>query len=263
MIETTLPMVLIGSGVVTFMMFGLWLLHLRLNNASVVDPGWAYGLAITALTYALLGHGYFWRRWLGAAMAAVWGLRLGTHLLTRIVGKPEEGRYQQLRREWKTNITWKFLAFFELQAILDVLLSLPFLLAAVNPDPRLHLSEYVGASLWAAALIGESIADAQLSAFKRSSTHRDGAVCQKGLWNYSRHPNYFFEWLVWVAWALYAINSPWGWLAVSCPLLMLYFLFRVTGIPATEAQALRTKGEAYRAYQRSTNAFVPWLKKAA
>jgi steroid 5-alpha reductase family enzyme len=111
------------------------------------------------------------------------------------------------------------------------------------------------------ALIGEAVADAQLAAFKRTP-HAPGEVCQRGLWNYSRHPNYFFEWLIWVAWALFALASPYGWLAVACPLLMFYFLFRVTGIPATEAQALRSKGEAYRAYQRSTSAFVPWFKKA-
>ena len=88
------------------------------------------------------------------------------------------------------------------------------------------------------------------------------AYANRGLWNYSRHPNYFFEWLIWVAWAVFALGSPFGWIAIGCPLLMLYFLFRLTGIPATEAQALRSKGEAYREYQRSTSAFIPWFKRA-
>jgi len=262
MLATALRLLLFGSALVGTMMFLLWLAHLKLKNASIVDPGWAYGLAILAVTYAVLGPGYIWRRWLIAGMAAVWGGRLGTYLLFRILGKPEEGRYQQLRKEWGGNIALKFLVFFEFQALLDLLLSLPFLLAALNPKPALEIWEYVGLALWLIALVGEAVADAQLAAFKRGvSSH--GQVCQRGLWNYSRHPNYFFEWLVWVAWALFASASPHGWLAIACPLLMFYFLFRVTGIPATEAQALRSKADAYRQYQQSTSAFVPWFKKPA
>jgi len=260
MFMTALPMVLIGLLLVSSMMLALWLLHLRLGNASVVDPGWAYGLAIIATTYAVMGPGYGPRRWLAAGMALIWGFRLGTYLLLRIVGKPEEGRYQQLRKDWKTNIAFKFLLFFEFQGLLDAFLSLPFLIAALNPAPALRPLEYLGAGVWLLAIVGEAIADAQLAAFKRTGAH--GAVCQRGLWNYSRHPNYFFEWLVWLAWAIFALASPFGWLALSCPALMFYFLFRVTGIPATEEQALRSKGEAYRRYQETTSAFVPWWKKS-
>jgi len=243
------------------MMFLLWLVHLRTANASFVDPGWAFGLPLLAVTYALIGSGYVWRRWLLAAMVGVWGIRLGLHLLLRILGQPEEGRYQELRRQWKDHVEFKFLAFFEFQALLDVFLSIPFLLAAVNPTPVLSAFEHAGFALWLVALSGEALADAQLAAFKRDP-FRQGQVCQRGLWNYSRHPNYFFEWLVWVAWALFALASAYGWIAILCPLLMFYLLFRVTGIPATEAQALRSKGEAYRHYQQTTSAFVPWFKKS-
>jgi len=254
-------MVLIGAAFVAGMMFVLWLLHLRFGNASMVDPGWAYGLAILALTYAVMGPGYLLRRWLFVGMAVIWGVRLGTYLLFRIVGKPEEGRYQQLRREWRKNLALKFLLFFEFQAVLDVFLSLPFLLASLNSDPVVRPAEYAGLALWLIAITGETVADAQLAAFKRDRSV-PGSVCERGLWNFSRHPNYFFEWLIWVGWAVFALASPYGWLALSCPLLMLYFLFRVTGIPATEAQALRSKGEAYRRYQQTTSAFVPWVKKS-
>lgn len=262
MLSTAIHLALIGSALVVTMMFVLWLVHLRLNNASVVDPGWAYGLVILAITYAALGPGYVQRRWLFAGMAAIWGIRLGTYLLFRVLGKPEEGRYRQLRKEWGSNIALKFLVFFEFQALLDVFLSLPFLLAALNSKPVVGPLEYAGALLWLVALIGETIADSQLAAFKREPASH-GQVCQRGLWNYSRHPNYFFEWLVWVAWSLFALASPYGWLAIACPLLMLYFLLRVTGIAATEAQSLRSKGEAYRRYQQTTSAFVPWFKKPA
>ena len=262
MITQAIALLLPGTGLVIGLMFVLWLIHLRMGNASIVDPGWAYGLAIMALTFALLGPGYFWRRWLMAGMALAWGLRLGTYLLLRILGKEEEGRYQELRRRWKTNLKWKFLLFFQFQAVLVIFLSLPFLLAALNTAPAISALEMIGAALWLAALAGESTADRQLAAFKRD-IGSSKQVCQRGLWAYSRHPNYFFEWLVWVAWAIFAAASPWGWVALLCPLLMLYLLFRVTGIPATEQQALSTKGDAYRLYQQATSAFVPWFHKPA
>ena len=129
MIETVLPMVVTGAALVALMMFVLWLLHLRLRNASVVDPGWAFGLVILAIVYAVMGPGAGPRRWLMAGMVTIWGVRLGVYLLVRIVGKPEEGRYQQLRKEWQKNVAFKFLLFFEMQALLDVFLSTPFLLA--------------------------------------------------------------------------------------------------------------------------------------
>jgi len=262
MLAAAFHLALPGAALVASMMFLLWMIHLRIGNASIVDPGWAFGLALLAVTYGVLGSGYVWRRWLIAGMASVWGLRLGIHLLLRIVGKPEEGRYQELRRQWKDHIALKFLAFFEFQALLDLFLSLPFLQAALNPRPSLSPLEYAGFALWLVALAGEALADGQLAAFKHDSSSH-GQVCQRGLWNYSRHPNYFFEWLIWVAWALFALASPYGWTALLCPALMFYFLFRVTGIPATEAQSLRSKGDAYRRYQQTTSAFMPWFKKSA
>ncbi len=256
------PLVMVGAGTVFAFMFVLWLIHLRIRNAGIVDIGWAASLAMLAIIYASLGHGYPPRKWLIAGMACGWGLRLAWHLYRRVVGHPEEGRYAQLRKDWgrSGNIGIKFLIFFGFQALLDVILSLPFLLAAVNPLSRISPLEYAGVAIWLIAVVGEAIADAQLAAFKRSEANR-GKVCDVGLWNYSRHPNYFFEWFVWVAWATFALASPFGWLALICPALMLYFLYRITGIPATEAQALRSRGKAYRRYQQTTSAFVPWFKK--
>jgi steroid 5-alpha reductase family enzyme len=150
--------------------------------------------------------------------------------------------------------------FFEFQALLDVVLSLPMLIAAMNPAPGVGVLELTGIGLWLVAVAGESIADAQLATFKRDPAKK-GRVCRRGLWNYSRHPNYFFEWFVWVAWAAYALASPWGWLGLMSPVMMLLFLYRVTGIPATEAQALRSRGREYEEYQRTTSAFVPWFRR--
>jgi steroid 5-alpha reductase family enzyme len=252
-----------GTGAVAAVMLILWLIHLPMKNAAIVDAGWAGGLAILAVFYASAGGGYPLRAWVMAAMVSVWGLRLAFYLLfTRVIGHPEEGRYQELRREWKTNIPLKFLGFFEFQALLCVFLSGPFLFAAVNSSPLLGPLEYAGSGLWVVALIGEIAADTQLSRFKSKPGNR-GKLCDVGLWKYSRHPNYFFESLIWIAYALFALGSPRGWIGILSPLLILYFLLKVTGIPATEAQALRSKGEVYRRYQETTSMFIPWFPKSS
>lgn len=261
MIGEALTLAASGALLVAALMAVLWAIHLAIRNAAIVDFGWALGLALMASIYAVEGSGYPPRKWLIAAMAGIWGLRLAFYLLRdRVIGQAEEGRYQELRRNWKTSLPLKFFFFFQFQALLCVLLSLPFLLAVLNPHPELHLLEYAAAALWLLALAGEVAADSQLAAFKGDPANR-GRVCRAGLWNYSRHPNYFFEWLIWVAYALFATASPWGWLAWSCPALMLFFLFRVTGIPATEAQALRSRGAEYLRYQQTTSAFVPWFPR--
>ena len=114
--------------------------------------------------------------------------------------------------------------------------------------------------MWVIALIGESLADKQLERFKADKSNA-GKVCTEGLWKYSRHTNYFFEWMMWVGLFTYSTASPFGWLAVISPVLMFYFLWHVTGIAATEEQSLRSKGEAYRQYQQTTSAFFPWFPK--
>ena len=256
-----LTLILTGAIAVCGVMLLLWLIHLPLHNAAIVDAGWAGGLALLGALYAVMGSGWAPRRIAIALMAVAWGLRLALYLLfTRVIGQPEEGRYVQLRKQWRTNIPLKFLLFFEFQAVLCIVLATPFLLASQNPAPAFSIFEYAAAVLWFVAIAGEITADMQLNAFKSNAENR-GKTCHAGLWNYSRHPNYFFEWLIWVSFCLFAINSKFGYLALFPPALMLYFLFRVTGIPATEAQALRTRGEDYRRYQETTSAFVPWFPR--
>jgi steroid 5-alpha reductase family enzyme len=215
-------LLLLGWLVAASVMALLWALHLPMRNAAIVDFGWAFLLPTLAIFYAAIGSGYVPRRWLLAGMAAAWGYRLAFYLLfTRILGHPEEGRYVELRRSWKTLLALKFFIFFQAQALLDVLLSLPFALACLDPRPPLGWTEFVAAALWAVAFSGEATADAQLHAFK-SNPGNKGKTCDAGLWKYSRHPNYFFEWLIWVAYALYALAAPWGWLSLACPALMLF-----------------------------------------
>ncbi|MEO8584775.1 MAG: DUF1295 domain-containing protein [Acidobacteriota bacterium] len=263
MLPEALHLALLATALTLTMMTALWAWHFRLNDAGIVDPGWAAGIGLVSILYASLGSGWQPRRAAVAAMGLIWSVRLAVHLARRMHGKPEEGRYQALRAEWAregANVPRRFLFFFLFQGLLDVFLSLPMLLAVLNPQPHFSVWEAAGAVLWLFSLAGESLADRQLVAFKKDPASR-GKTCDAGLWRYSRHPNYFFEWLVWMAWLVFALGSPWGVAAVLCPSLMLFFLLRVTGIPATEEQALRSRGEEYRRYQRTTSAFVPWFPK--
>ncbi|MBC7368992.1 MAG: DUF1295 domain-containing protein [Undibacterium sp.] len=240
----------------------LYLVARRMDNYGIVDIAWSYAFGLLALFYAALAPGWPVRRAVIAAFAVVWSLRLGTHLALRVLGHhPEEdGRYQQLRKDWAANFVAKMFWFFQMQAASVVLLGAAFLLIALNPSPSLHPLEIAGALLWLLAISGEALADAQLAAFKRQPANKT-KVCDVGLWHYSRHPNYFFEWLIWVSYFVFALASPWGWVAIIGPASILYLLLRVTGIPMTEAQSLRSRGDAYRRYQATTSAFIPWFPK--
>lgn len=245
-----------------FAFAALFLICRRLDNYGFVDVAWSYAFALLATYYAAFGSGWLPRRVILATMAGLWSLRLGTHLLRRVAGHHpvEDGRYIQLRKDWAGNFGPKMFGFFQLQAGTVVLLGVPFLLPVLNSAPTFHPLELAGAGLWLFAIAGESLADAQLAAFKRDPASK-GRVCDTGLWQFSRHPNYFFEWLIWVAYFVFALGSPWGAIAVIGPASILYLLLRVTGIPLTEQQSLRSKGEAYRRYQATTSAFIPWFPK--
>jgi steroid 5-alpha reductase family enzyme len=240
------------------LMILVWLVAKRINNASIVDVAWSLGFAILAVVYYLLGEGDGLRKLLVCAMAFVWSLRLGVYLWIRIAKHhPEEdGRYATLRAQFPRHTWAMFFGFFMLQGVLLVVLSVPFAMAASNSQPGLTPWEWGGAALWLVAMLGEAVADFQLHRF-RSQPANKGRTCRVGLWQYSRHPNYFFEWLVWVAFFVFATGTPDGWITIYCPAIMLFFLFKVTGIPATEAQALKSRGDEYREYQRTTSVFVP------
>lgn len=241
----------------------LYLVARRIENYGIVDLAWSYAFGALALFYAWVGPGWAVRRALIATLALAWSVRLGTHLAIRVIGHhpTEDTRYRQLRIDWAAHFTAKMFAFFQMQALSVVVLGAAFLLVALNRAPALHPFEYAGATLWLLALAGESLADAQLAAFKRDPANR-GRVCATGLWRYSRHPNYFFEWLIWVSFFVFALGSPWGWIAIVGPASMLWLLLRVTGIPMSEEQSVRSRGDAYRRYQQTTSAFIPWFPKA-
>jgi steroid 5-alpha reductase family enzyme len=251
------PLVLIGGVLMTTMMAGLWVVQRTKGDAGVVDVGWTAGLGILAVYYALFAGGDVSQRFLVGALAGLWSARLALYVyFDRVRGRTEDGRYQALRARYGQRAQWRFFVFFEVQAVVAVLMSLPFLVIACH-TARLSGWSYAAVVVWAVAICGESLADWQLAAFRADPSTR-GLVCRRGLWRYSRHPNYFFEWLHWWTYVIAAIGAPWWGLTFVGPAFITFFLFRVTGIPVTEREALRSRGDAYREYQRTTSVFVPW-----
>jgi len=257
-----LSLPLISLAAVSAVMIIVWIWAYRIKNAGVVDIFWAFNFTIIAAIIWLLAEGFQPRINLVCLLAGLWSLRLGIYLLIRVGShlKEEEGRYKQLRQEWAPNPDAKFFAFFQMQAVSNVFLAIPFFIIALNPKPELSILEYIGAGLWFISIVGEGLSDFQLKQFKKDPANK-GKVCQSGLWNYSRHPNYFFQLMIWISVLIFALASPYGYIAVVCPLAIGYLIFKVTGIPMTEEQALRSKGEAYKEYQRTTSVFVPLPKK--
>lgn len=258
MISSAIEQLLVVWIFAALLMATLWMIQRSTKNAGIVDIGWAAAIAVMSVFFSSTSHAPVERRLLIGAMGLLWGARLAIHLLIRNRGRPEDGRYTQLRKDWAPNEQLGLFKFFQFQAVAAVFFSIPFLLSSLNQRASLTSHEIAGFLLWAIALVGETVSDFQLERFKRSKGGIS-IVCQEGLWRYSRHPNYFFESLVWIALALFAWPSPAGFIALACPALIIYFIFNITGIPATEAQALRTKGDHYREYQRKTSAFFPWF----
>jgi len=236
----------------------LWLVQQRTKNAGIVDVGWAVSFAPAALLFAWCATSPITAWAPLAAIVAAWSLRLGGYLIARGAARsPEEGRYVHLRQRWAPHASSRFFVFFQAQAALTGILSTAFVVPFVAAPWDTGWLRTVGAMVSVAGIAGEALADAQLARWKRDPAHR-GQVCDAGLWAYSRHPNYFFEWCVWLGYAVYGLAfAPWGLIALGGQAIIVASILGVTGIPPTERQAIRSKGDAYRAYQRRVSRFVP------
>jgi steroid 5-alpha reductase family enzyme len=244
---------------VSVLMTLLWLRQRSTGDAGTVDVGWSAGLGFAAIFYAVTSEGDLTRRILLAVLAGGWSFRLASYLLyNRVFEGEEDGRYKRLRRQWGDDANRYFFYFFQLQALLVPLLSLPFLVVAHSQNPSLTGFDILGIVIFLTAVFGEGAADRQLARF-RSDVNNKGKTCRQGLWRYSRHPNYFFEWLHWWAYVALGIGSPYWLVTLIGPIIMWIFLFKITGIPATEEQAIASRGDDYREYQRTTSQFFPWF----
>jgi steroid 5-alpha reductase family enzyme len=236
-----------------------WLVQLRTRNAGLVDSVWSWTLGLLAAWYAWCGSAPAQLRVLLGLLGAAWGLRLGTHLLLRNHGKPEDGRYARFRQEWGADANRKMFWFFQFQVLFSMLLSISFAVVAWSPAEPGSLYTVAAVLLWLAAVAGEGLADWQLAQFKQDPANR-GQVCRRGLWYYSRHPNYFFECLHWLVYPLLAAGNSWWWLSLGSPLVMAFLLLRLSGVPLTEAQSARSR-PGYAEYIRTTSVLIPWPPK--
>lgn len=250
----------------SILMAGAWAVQQRTGNSGWVDTIWTLSLGLVGAGSALwpvAGAAPNVRQWLVAALVATWSLRLGIHIAIRTAGSTDDPRYAAFAKEWGADSPRKMFLFVQNQAWASIPLVFAIFVAARFPGEALRLQDYLGSLILLAGIAGEGLADAQLKRFREAPANK-GQVCDAGLWRWSRHPNYFFEWFCWLAYPVIAVspNYPWGWATLLAPIFMYWILVHVTGIPPLEAQMLRSRGDRYRAYQSRTSAFFPLPPRA-
>ncbi len=236
----------------------LWWRQTRTRNATSVDAAWAIAIGGLGLACAVFGSGSPLQRILAACIVGTWSARLSWHLLAhRVLGHAtEDGRYRAMREVWGARANFWLFFFYQAQAGAAVVFTLPFWWLAAHEATALSPSQWCGLAVCVVSVAGESLADRQLERHRRDPAQR-GRTCRSGLWRYSRHPNYFFEWTTWCGIALIAAPAA-GWLALVQPAVMYVLVRYLSGVPFTELQACKSRGEDYRRYQQETSAFVPW-----
>jgi steroid 5-alpha reductase family enzyme len=258
-------LLILGAVLVSVAMTIAWDVQRRTNNCGWVDVCWTFATGLAGVLFAVapIGPPLTWRSWVVAAAAAIWSLRLGLHIVQRTAGGKEDPRYTEFRHRWGAQYQPKMFGLLQIQALFAFLPASAMLLAARNPVPGVRLPDIAAIVVLVVALVGEAVADRQMRDFRADPANK-GGVCDTGLWRYSRHPNYFFEWLGWIAYPLFAIDFawPWGWFALVAPAVMYWLLVYVSGIPPLEALMMKTRPDAFRAYQARTNVFFPGPARA-
>jgi steroid 5-alpha reductase family enzyme len=267
-LQTALLVLVVGMGV-SCAMAAAWGIQRRTGQSGWIDTIWSLSAGLAGFVFALApvqGSDHFTARQVAiATLVLLWGLRLGASIAQRTGGGGDDPRYAQLKTEWGDEFPRRLFWFLQVQAVAAFILAISVFVAAQNPAPGLRVWDVIAIVVLATAILGEAVADAQLRRFKMDPANR-GRICETGLWAYSRHPNYFFEWLGWCAYPLFAIDLdlayPWGWLALAAPAMMYWLLVHVSGIPHLEAHMERSRGDAFRAYKDRVNAFFPGPRKA-
>ncbi|MGE5104182.1 MAG: DUF1295 domain-containing protein [Betaproteobacteria bacterium] len=245
----------LGLGAGALLALAVWAASVPKRDVSIVDTAWSFLVLVPALVVAARLPQTGPRAGVVLALAAVWALRLAGYIAWRHRGEPEDRRYQAIRRRHEPHFQWKSLYMvFGVQALLGWLVAAPLMAVVASPAPWNAL-DALGLALSAFGLLFETIADAQLARFRANPVNR-GRVMDRGLWRYSRHPNYFGECCLW--WGIWLVAAAAGaWWTVVSPLLMTVLLLKVSGVPLLEKDLGRHR-PGYAEYVRRTPAFVPW-----
>jgi steroid 5-alpha reductase family enzyme len=259
------PFALLPLGVLVAMavvMSSGWLFQRAVKNGGWSDVFWTYGTGATCALACLVPNGAAgsptWRQMLVAALVAIWSLRLGTYVATRVARGAEDARYADFRREWGAQFQRNMFGLLIVQAPVTAILSLSILVAARHSHPGFRIADLIGALILIGSILGEGLADQQMKAFRADPASK-GKVCDTGLWAWSRHPNYLFEALGWLAYPVIAIDlaHPFSLVSLIAPIVMFIVLRFGTGVPPLEAAMLKSRGDAYRLYQARVSAFWP------
>lgn len=264
---TAFPFLLAAAAGLSLAMTFAWFLQRRTGQSGWIDAAWSFASGASGVFLALApidGLPPGPRQYLVAALIFVGFLRLGLHIASRSLGAKEDPRYQELAAEWGAEFPRRLFWFLQIQSACAFLLSLAVFLAARNPAGWPVATDILGAAIMIVAIMGEAWSDATLARFRATRGH-GRSVCMEGPWRWSRHPNYFFQWLSWVGLAVIALNFsgdwPQGWLAGLAPVFMYWLLAHVSGVPPLEKYMLASRGDAFRAYQARVNAFFPGPQK--
>lgn len=249
-----------GFFIVAFALALVWAVQLKTRNAGMVDPVWSWSMGFLAVWYAIFGTAGFETRLALGLLGGIWGFRLGSHLYVRNAGKAEDARYAKFRAEWGAKADFNMFWFFQFQAVVAWALSVGFLVVAYRPGNTSVTVLSLAVAIWLVAVIGESISDAQMERFRGDSSTK-GQVMNRGLWRYSRHPNYFFESLHWIAYVPLAIGSAYWWVAILPAAMMACLLLKMSGVPILEAHLVKSR-PGYAEYMRTTSMFIPWPPKS-
>lgn len=248
------PIFVVWVAIIMFMSC-IWLIYRLIDNPAIVDTGWALALVLAGLLYLSFGL-WTMRDTLLACVLVAWGLRLGSFLFTtRILRGERDKRYDDIADAWQYSKALGYFLNFQLQGVFIMLISTSFYVMAVEFKPEPGFVGYVGILIALVSLLCETVADLQLYDFKKKP---DGKVCRVGFWAYSRHPNYFFEWAIWLGFAITTFDSWFGLVSIVSP-LTLYMIMNYLTIPITERRSLASRGQAYAEYQAEVSKFWPML----
>jgi len=251
-----------GITLLIFVLTLLWVVSLMIKDASIIDIFWGLGFVMIAWFYAYSNilEEMDIRAQIFLGMITIWGVRLGAFLAYRNIGNGEDYRYAKWRKDNGKDWWWlSFIRVFMLQGFLLWIISAVFL-PSFSFQAEMGIFEYIGIAFWAIGLFFEAVGDWQLMRFKKDKSNK-GKVMNKGLWRYTRHPNYFGDSMVWWGFFIYTLSHPSGWMYIFCPIIMTLFLVKISGVAMLEVKLKKSKPK-YAEYIRKTSSFIPMFPKA-